>query len=549
MSDPPISRRDLFVRSRDVGGLAAFATLLACQAEAKGEGRADEAAGAQGPGAARPGAPDVYTSIGVRPFINARGTYTILSGSTMLPEVRAAMDQASRQYVHLDELTEAIGQRLAALTSAEWGLVTSGCAAALTHATAACVAGGNPDLHVRIPDLRGFPKDEVVIPKHSRNVYDAAIRAVGVRVVEASTLEEFDAALGPRTAMVYVLAGPEADRSELNVAALAPLTRPRGVPILVDAAAEILTIPNVHLQNGATLVGYSGGKCLRGPQTAGLLLGRKDLLKAAWVHSAPHHGFGRAMKVGKEEAVGMLAAVEQWVRRDHDAEWARWTSWLDLIANRVKSVTAIGLTIEIVQPAGLSNRTPTLRILWDRTKLPVPGSLVAQWLFDPEQAAGQHRISLFPARGEDDNRTGVSITPYMLAPGDAEIIAERLYRVLSGTDVHDHRPPPAAPLADLTGTWTVRINYAASQATHVLRLRQRDNTIDGSHQGDFISRELTGTIDARELNLQSTYGEEHGDALNYRFNGTVDGDTMTGTLDMGEYLKATWSASRRERSS
>ena len=214
----------------------------------------------------------MYTSIGVRPFINARGTYTILSGSTMLPEVRAAMDQASRQYVHLDELTEAIGERLAALTSAEWGLVTSGCAAALTHATAACVAGGNPDLHVRIPDLRGFAKDEVVIPKHSRNVYDAAIRAVGVRVVEATTLAEFEAALGPQTAMVYVLAGPEADKSELNVAAMAPLTRPRGVPILVDAAAEILTIPNVHLQNGATLVGYSGGKCLRGPQTAGLLL-------------------------------------------------------------------------------------------------------------------------------------------------------------------------------------------------------------------------------------------------------------------------------------
>ncbi len=202
MADAPISRRDLFARSRDVGGLAAFAALLGSRAEAEGEGGS--------------GARDVYTSIGVRPFINARGTYTILSGSTMLPEVRAAMDQAARQYVHLDELTEAIGERLAALTSAEWGLVTSGCAAALTHATAACVAGGNPDLHVRIPDLRGFAKDEVVIPKHSRNVYDAAIRAVGVRVVEATTLAEFEAALGPRTAMVYVLAGPQADKQRAD---------------------------------------------------------------------------------------------------------------------------------------------------------------------------------------------------------------------------------------------------------------------------------------------------------------------------------------------
>jgi len=535
MHDGSISRRDLLLRSRDVGGLAALAALFA-----------DDAAAAQAVGAPSPGAPDVYTSIGVRPFINARGTYTILSGSTMLPQVRAAMDQASRQYVHLDELTEAIGERLATLTSAEWGLVTSGCAAALTHATAACVAGGNPDLHVRIPDLRGFPKDEVVIPKHSRNVYDAAIRAVGLRVVEAATLAEFEAALGPRTALVYVLAGPEADRSELNVAALAPLTRPRGVPILVDAAAEILTIPNVHLQNGATLVGYSGGKCLRGPQTAGLLLGRKDLVRAAWVHSAPHHGFARSMKVGKEEAIGMLAAVEQWVRRDHDAEWRQWTAWLEEIAQRVKTVDGIELSTEIVQPAGLSNRTPTLKILWDRKALGATGEGVAHQLFRSEP-----RISLFPARGDRDERTGVSITPYMLAPGDAAIIADRLHRRLSSLSArgHWHPTPPSQHAIDITGTWTARVKYAASESTHTLRLRQHDNTIDGTHEGDFISRELTGTIDAREVSLHSFYGEEHGDALNYRFSGTIDGDTMAGSLDMGEYLKATWSATRRGRSS
>ena len=539
MADAPISRRDLFARSRDVGGLAAFAALLGSRAEGGGACRAE----AEGEGGS--GARDVYTSIGVRPFINARGTYTILSGSTMLPEVRAAMDQASRQYVHLDELTEAIGDRLATLTSTEWGLVTSGCAAALTHATAACVAGGNPDLHVRIPDLRGFAKDEVVIPKHSRNVYDAAIRAVGVRVVEATTLAEFEAALGPRTAMVYVLAGPAADRSELNVAALAPLTRPRGVPILVDAAAEILTIPNVHLQNGATLVGYSGGKCLRGPQTAGLLLGRKDLVKAAWVHSAPHHGFARAMKVGKEEAIGMLAAVEQWVRRDHDAEWRQWTAWLEEIAERVKTVNGIGVTTEITQPAGLSNRTPSLKILWDRKALGTTGEAVAHTLFHSEP-----RISLFPARADEDDRTGVSITPYMMAPGDAPVIASRLHALLSSPASNaSATPAPASPAADVTGTWTARVSFAASLSTHTLHLRQRGNTIDGSHQGDFISRELSGAIDGRQVSIQSFYGEEHGDALNYRFSGTVDGDTMTGSLDMGEYLKATWSASRRERSS
>ena len=138
----------------------------------------------------------------------------------------------SRHYVHLDELAEAVGARLAELTAAEWGMVTNGCSAALTHATAACVTGGNPDLHVRIPDLRGFPRDECIIPKHSRNVYDAAVRAVGVRVVEVATAEELEAAFGPRTALVYILAGPERrQRARSARRRSASAAKTRGVPV------------------------------------------------------------------------------------------------------------------------------------------------------------------------------------------------------------------------------------------------------------------------------------------------------------------------------
>jgi len=151
--------------------------------------------------------------------------------------------------------------------------VTTGCSAALTHATLACVTGGNPDLHIRIPDLRGFAKDECIIPQHSRNVYDAAVRAVGVRVIAVSTAEELEAAFGPRTALAYILAGPNADEGPLSTRAICEAANRRGVPVLVDAAAEIFTVPNVHLKLGAALVAYSGGKCLRGPQAAGLLLG------------------------------------------------------------------------------------------------------------------------------------------------------------------------------------------------------------------------------------------------------------------------------------
>jgi uncharacterized pyridoxal phosphate-dependent enzyme len=537
MSDGALSRRDLFRGGRDVGGLLALSALL--------PGAANLGVGSlEGAEAGLRAGPDVYASIGVRPLINARGTYTIISGSLLLPEVRAAMDAAARQFVHLDELTEAIGARLATLTGAESGLVTSGCAAALTHATAACVAGGNPDLHIRIPNLTGFPRDEVIIPKHSRNVYDAAVRAVGVRVLEVTTPAELEAALGPRTAMVYVLAGPNADNSPLSVKAMAPLAQARGVPIVVDAAAEILTIPNVHLQNGATLVAYSGGKCLRGPQAAGLLLGRKDLVRAAWVHSAPHHGYARSMKVGKEEAIGMLMAVEMWVKRDHDAEWKRWTAALEHVAGRVKSVDGVTTTIE--QPQGLSNRTPSLKVWWDRQRLGVTGENVARMLLD-----GDPRVALFPARnGQQPSLTGVSITPYMLSPGDEQIVADRLHSILaaqskSGAATQASQAGDGAGGIDLSGEWDVRIQYAASASNHKLHLRQRDHQIDGVHQGDFISRAVSGTIEGDTVRIRSFYGEEHGDALSFTFSGKTAGEGLEGTLDMGEYLTAAWTAKRR----
>ena len=327
------------------------------------------------------------------------------------------MDQASRQYVHLDELTEAIGARLAALTSAEWGLVTSGCAAALTHATAACVAGGNPDLHVRIPHLRGFAKDEVVIPKHSRNVYDAAIRAVGVRVVEASTLAEFEAALGPRTAMIYVLAGPAADASELTVAAMAPARaaarRPDPRRCGRRDPHDSQRAPAERARRWSATAAASACADRR---RRGCCSGRKDLVKAAWVHSAPHHGFARAMKVGKEEAIGMLAAVEQWVRRDHDAEWRRWTAWLEHIAQtRGDRRRHRPDAPRSSQPAGLSNRTPSLKISWDRSSWRIVRREPSR-----RRCSTPSRASRCSRRAAiDDGVTGVTITPYMMAPGDA----------------------------------------------------------------------------------------------------------------------------------
>jgi uncharacterized pyridoxal phosphate-dependent enzyme len=475
--------------------------------------------------------PKIYESIGVKPIINCRGTLTIIGGSLELPEVRAAREAAAGHFVPLEELMEAVGKRLAELTGAEWGIVTSGCAAAMTVATAACVAGGNPDKHVRLPNLAGFEKDEVIIPKHSRNVYDAAIRATGVRVLEVQTAEELQAAIGPRTAMIYIFAGPRAETGPLAFEVVSRIAREKNVPILVDAAAEVLTIPNVHLQRGATMVAYSGGKCIRGPQCAGMLLGRQDLVRAAWMHSAPHHGFARAMKVGKEEIVGMLAAVETWVKRDHKAEWSRWLASLDHIAKRTSEID--GVTASVRETTELSNRTPNLSIRWDAAKLGIAGDAVSRLLYTTEP-----RIAL------TGNAVGVSIAAYMMFPGEEKIVADRLYQVLTTA-----RPKPAEPVqppaSNVSGRWEVDIQYVAGTGRHTLFLEQREQQIQGTHRGDFITRDLAGRINGDAVSLRSSLTENvQGDSLSYTFTGKISGDTMAGDLDMGEYLKARWTGKR-----
>ena len=285
-----------------------------------------------------PTGPNIFQSIGVEPIINCRGTFTIIGGSVERPEVRAAMEAASKDFVQYDELADGIGKRLAEITGAEWGMVSAGCAAGMKHVTAACVTGGNPEKLIRIPDLAGFDKTEVVIPKSSRNVYDHAIRNIGVKIIEVNTLEELENALNARTAMIYIMAYDESQPDQpFSLENVAKIAKPHKIPILVDAAAEVLTIPNVHLQGGADVVVYSGGKAICGPQCAGLVLGKKDILMSAWQASSPHHGPGRDNKVGREEMMGMLAAVEAWTKSDHPGEWKTWLSWLDHIAKKVST--------------------------------------------------------------------------------------------------------------------------------------------------------------------------------------------------------------------
>lgn len=490
---------------------------------------------------------NVYKAIGVRPFINCRGTLTVLGGNIELPEVRQAKTLANQQHAQLDEVMAAVGARLAELTGAEWGMVSAGCAAAMSHATAACVAGGNPDLHVRIPNLEGFQKDEVIIPGHSRNVYDAAIRAVGVKIIEVETPEELELAIGPRTAMIYIFAGPRNESGPMGTEAVSTIAKRHNVPVLVDAAAEILTIPNIHLQRGATLVAYSGGKFIRGPQSAGILLGRKDLVQAAWVHSAPHHGYARSMKVGREEMIAMLVAVESWVKSDHGAIWKQWVARCQHIADRVSKIPGVTAVVRSQPGASRSNRSPNVAVRWDSKQLGLTGQDLTRILDTTEPrillggGGGGGQQGQPPLPGD----TGVSMVPSTMAPGDERVVANRLYEILTAKHTLKPADAPAPPAADLSGVWDVEITYTASTTTHTLQLFQNGARVTGVHQGNFQSRDITGSVNGSGVALASVVTERHGDSLNYRFNGKASGETMSGTLDLGEYLAATWTAKRR----
>ena len=213
-------------------------------------------------------------------------------------------------------------------------------------------------------------------------------------------------------------------------------------------------------------------------------------------------------------------------------------SWLDSIAKRVSTIE--GVTTSITETSELSNRTPSLSIRWDPARLGISGAAVAKHLFDNEP-----RIAT-PGGRDRDGQTSISITPYMMAAGEETIVAERIHAILSSSPKQNASARTVAPAVDVTGRWDVRIEYAANTSNHTLHVKQVDNRIEGTHQGDFVSRDLVGTIDGNSVQMSSSYTERHGDALSFRFDGTVAADGMSGTLDMGEYLMATWSANRHD---
>lgn len=478
---------------------------------------------------------NIFRSIGVEPIINCRGAYTIIGGSLELPPVREAMEAASHNFVQYDELAEGIGQRLADLTQSEWGMVSAGCAAGMKHITAACVTGGDPEKLIRIPDLTGFDKNEVIIPLYSRNTYDHAVRNIGVKIVHVSNAAELEKAINSKTAMIYVNAVNGSFTGQpFSLEVIASVAKPKNIPVLIDAAAENLTIPSVHIKRGADLVAYSGGKAIRGPQCAGLMLGRKDILQSAWQASSPHHGPGRDNKVGREEMIGMMAAVETWLKRDHDAEYKSWMSRLNTIAK--KSLTIEGVKTSISEPVELSNKHPTLWVTWDPAKFNVTGYEIAE-----ELGSTKPRVAV-GSKDQSDGNTSIDIVSSHMQEGEDKIVADRVFEILSRKRTAKSNAM-AAPAGNLSGQWDVNVNFFSSTIKHTFNLQQDGNWINGSHKSQFDERSIGGTIEGKQIKLSSTISKP-GDQITFYFSGIVNGDTISGDIHMGEYRTAKFSASR-----
>jgi L-seryl-tRNA(Ser) seleniumtransferase len=380
---------------------------------------------------------NVYTRLGVKTVINCRGTWTYLSGSLQFPEVRAAQTEASHYFVNMVELQGAAGRRLAELTGAESGLVTSGAAGALAASTAACMAGSDPQKIWQLPDTTGM-KHEVIMAG-GRSAFDSAIRLTGAKLVLVESPEEIANAINDNTAMIYTT-----DLGEKLTRQLA-VSKGRGVPMLLDDAAGIPPAENLRLyaQMKIDLYTFSGGKGLQGPQCSGVLLGRKDLIDAAMRNSSPWEGaVCRAMKVGKEEVIGCLTAVETWLKIDSKKLYDEWNERVDRIAKLVETVP--GVTTNIYIPDD-GNRYPTLKVSWDQQAWGFTITDCVQRLRagDPViEVLGADNPSLVPAvregiqkakpdRKERPQVDHIELVSMTIQPGEEMIVGQRLREILS----------------------------------------------------------------------------------------------------------------------
>jgi uncharacterized pyridoxal phosphate-dependent enzyme len=378
---------------------------------------------------------NVFSRLGVKTVINCRGTWTYLSGSLQFPEVRAAQTEAAQYFVNMLELQRGVGRRLAELTGAESGIVTSGAAGAMAAATAACMAGSDPKNIWQLPDTTGLKHEVIMVG--GRSAFDNAIRLTGAKLVLVESPEEIAKAVNDNTAMIYTTDLGDKLAREVSIA------KNHKVPMLLDDAAGIPPIDNIKLyaRMKIDLYTFSGGKGLQAPQCSGLLLGRKDLIDAALLNSNPWEGaVCRAMKVGKEEIIGCLTAVETWLKIDSKKLYNEWSARIDRIAKLVETVPGVK-TDTYVPDDG--NRYPTLKVSWDQQGWGFSVGDCVQKLREGDpviEVLGADNPSLVPAvregfpkpdKKENKEPSRIELISMTIQPGEEIIVGQRLREILS----------------------------------------------------------------------------------------------------------------------
>ncbi|HEV8635664.1 MAG TPA: aminotransferase class V-fold PLP-dependent enzyme [Chloroflexota bacterium] len=372
-------------------------------------------------------ATDVYADLGMRRVVNAAATLTRLGGSIMPRPVIEAMIQASRSFVDLPELQRRCGERLAKLTKNEAAYVCSGAAAGLTLTTAACVTGVDPAKIARLPSNLGGLKNEVIVHRCQRNGYDFAVRQAGVTIVEigfpgVTQAWELEAAISDRTAAVVYFAGAHFERGALPLRTTVEIAHRRGVPVIVDGAAQIPPVANLWeytTSAGADLAVFSGGKGLRGPQSSGLIVGRADLIEAIRLNGPPNQAIGRPMKVGKEEMVGLVAAVEWYLGQDEPALIERYERQVARVVESVGNIP--GLTAQRDFPSEAGQPMPRALVRLDATKIGLDRDEIVRRLHE-----GDPYVEV-----ANSGKDGIWINPQTLEDGEEKIVIDRLLAALA----------------------------------------------------------------------------------------------------------------------
>ena len=367
---------------------------------------------------AKPITRDFFKELGVRTFINAAGTYTSMTGSLMRKEVTEAINYGATEYVNLDELHDKVGERIAQLLECEYATVSSGAFGAMTIGLAGVICGMDTEKVAQLPDTTGL-KNEVIVQEAHDIGYTHALLNTGAKLVQVKTAKELEKAINKNTAMLWFL-NANTDMGEIDREAFVALGKKHGIPTFIDCAADVPPVDNLFTftKMGFDLVAFSGGKGIRGPQSAGLLLGKRKYIEAARLHTPPRGTtIARGMKVNKEEVLGMLAALEVYLAKDHKEEWELWENQIKLISDSALSVKGVETEIHVPPHA---NHVPSLRIKWDESVVKITKDEMRKRLRD-----GHPSIETVGGKEE------VGITTWMMEPGQERTVAQRVKEVLA----------------------------------------------------------------------------------------------------------------------